>query len=839
MFGIRVSLIVVMAGLLLLTVLAVGYSILTLGKLRDTTTRLAAESLPNLLRAQQIADDLVGLGESLKAARSPATGKERQQRMADTHGWIDRLRAEVDKLATVGQLHVTDDPGAIHVHIARELDALTQALDRFDQILVKRITVTENREALRQQIREAYAAYVLAVDDANRQMRALVARTLAIDLPAARSEGHLEQRLDAFQDREMSWLGTTQDLRTDGREFNSIAEAAMAASEPAALKALAAQSSTVLLRMSLYKRLPDSPVVRTLAIRTAEFTRFFTGDPRRTPLATRQEELDLERGSIVAFAKMQEIHEDLRRNSGRLVAALGAGTGRAVQHTNRIVDLANRCLLGFSLIAALIALASIRYVITAKIKRIEGLTASMLQAASEAEDGQQSSLDSRMRAIVRGSGRDEIAAMGEALLALIEVVAQQDRARALADRTAQEMLRESEQRLRQIINLVPHFIFAKDIDGHYILVNQALADAYGTTVEALTGKKDADFAASAEEAEHFRADDLAVIRSGQPKLIAEEPITDAAGRVRLLRTMKIPFTFSGTSSPAVLGVCENITERKRLEAERTRLEAQVRHQQKLEAIGALASGVAHEINNPITGIMNYAQLIADTTAPGSQAAGYAGEIIGETERVATIVRNLLQFARQEKQAHSPARIQDLTEQTLSLLRAVFRRDQIALAVDVPADLPTLKCRSQQIQQVLMNLLTNARDALNEKYPGYHADKTIRVSVRLFEQDDRRWLRMTVADRGAGIPAEIRDRIFDPFFTTKPRDQGTGLGLSISHGIVKDHHGALHFETAPGTGTQFHLDLPVDNGWTVEGEKEQEAEGRGAGGRGSARGKRET
>jgi signal transduction histidine kinase len=298
-----------------------------------------------------------------------------------------------------------------------------------------------------------------------------------------------------------------------------------------------------------------------------------------------------------------------------------------------------------------------------------------------------------------------------------------------------------------------------------------------------------------------------------------------------------------------------LEDQKRVEAALRESEAQLRQQQKLEAIGTLASGVAHEINNPISGIMNYAQLIADTVEPGSQTAQYAGEIVHETERVATIVRNLLQFARQEKQAHSPARLADIVEQTLSLLRAVLRRDQIALTVDVPDDLPPLKCRSQQIQQVLMNLLTNARDALNAKYPGYDPGKTIHITAREVSnicdlqlpicdlksqgtgpsianrksqigndpevpapqsqianpksQIPTRWLRLTVADQGIGIPPEIQGRIFDPFFTTKPRDKGTGLGLAVSHGIVQDHHGVLHFETEVGQGTQFHVDLPAD------------------------------
>ncbi|MBW1750813.1 MAG: GHKL domain-containing protein, partial [Deltaproteobacteria bacterium] len=262
-----------------------------------------------------------------------------------------------------------------------------------------------------------------------------------------------------------------------------------------------------------------------------------------------------------------------------------------------------------------------------------------------------------------------------------------------------------------------------------------------------------------------------------------------------------------------LSIFRDITERVKAEAKKRELEAYLRQQQKLESIGTLASGVAHEINNPITGIMNYAQLIHDRLDPGEgRLREFSAGIIEETERVAEIVRNLLAFSRQDEQAHSPARMADIVDKTLSLIRAVIRRDQITLEVDLPDDLPTIKCRSQQIQQVLMNLLTNARDALNEHYPEYDPDKVISVTVHPFEKDGRPWLRTTVEDHGVGIPEEIRERIFDPFYTTKDRTQGTGLGLSISLGIVQDHHGELTFESEENQFTRFYLDLPVDNGW---------------------------
>lgn len=259
----------------------------------------------------------------------------------------------------------------------------------------------------------------------------------------------------------------------------------------------------------------------------------------------------------------------------------------------------------------------------------------------------------------------------------------------------------------------------------------------------------------------------------------------------------------------MLGTHTDITELKRLEQERSNMEAQLRQQQKLESLGTLAGGVAHEINNPINGIMNYAQLMLDRLDPASPLLEFAGEIIHETQRVATIVRDLLTFARNEKQHHSPARVVDIVESTLTLIRTVIRHDHIELTVDVPSDLPQLRCRSQQIQQVLMNLMTNARDALNERYPGHHDNKVLKVTARSMLQEGHPWIRLSVEDHGAGISPEVRERMFDPFFTTKPRDRGTGLGLSISHSIVKEHLGQITAECIPGVATMLHVDLPAE------------------------------
>ncbi len=384
--------------------------------------------------------------------------------------------------------------------------------------------------------------------------------------------------------------------------------------------------------------------------------------------------------------------------------------------------------------------------------------------------------------------------------------------RDITDRVrAEEALKDSEERYRRLVELSPNAIFIHS-QGRLTFVNAYGAEMVGAeSPEDILGRPLADFVhPDSREAVMHRVKNM--MDAGRPVPAMEERFLRLDGRAIEVEVWATPFSDKG--EPAVIGVARDISGEKRGELERRNLEAQLRHQQKLESIGTLASGVAHEINNPINSIMNYADLISSKKGQDSMTAEFADEISNECERIAKIVKNLLAFARQEKETHSPASMHDIVSRSVSLFRTALRKNQIKLEWNVPEDLPKIKCRSQQIQQVLVNLIVNARDALNERYEGYHEDKLIRIQAEPIEIEGRDYIRTTVEDHGAGIPEEMQDRIFDPFFTTKSRDIGTGLGLSVSHGIVKEHKGELSVESVVNRYTRFHMDIPMDNGWKI-------------------------
>ncbi|HNT27139.1 MAG TPA: PAS domain-containing protein [bacterium] len=361
-------------------------------------------------------------------------------------------------------------------------------------------------------------------------------------------------------------------------------------------------------------------------------------------------------------------------------------------------------------------------------------------------------------------------------------------------RKAELALRESERLLRQIIDLVPHFIFAKDRDGRFILINRAVADNYGTTVEELTGKKDADFARSEEEVEHFRADDLAVIDSGTPKFIPDEPITNAEGDIRSLTTVKIPFSFSGKK--AVLGVSVDITERKRLWDEAQKV-------QRLEALGVLAGGLAHDFNNLLSGIFGFIEL-ARKVSKDPRTANYLDEALHSMARARGLTRQILTFA---KGGAPNCRTSFLQPLVLDTARFTLSGSLISFTADLSNDLPPCDHDPDQIGQVINNILLNAQQAMP-------AGGTVEMAGRvvLVAEEDipslapGRYIALSLSDHGIGIPAEILPRIFDPFFTTKQK--GSGLGLAVSHSIVRQHGGTITVRSEPGKGTTFTIYLPV-------------------------------
>lgn len=263
----------------------------------------------------------------------------------------------------------------------------------------------------------------------------------------------------------------------------------------------------------------------------------------------------------------------------------------------------------------------------------------------------------------------------------------------------------------------------------------------------------------------------------------------------------------------VIGAATNVTVSERLKAERAQVEAHLWQQQRLESIGTIARGVAHEINNPVNVVLNYAQILAEDSSLPTSARGQAQEIVEAAESVAHTVHNLLRFAEPQGVSFLPASSRDLVMDLLGVFSSLIEKDHILLEVDVPADLPPVRCRGPQVQQVLLNLVLNAQEALNDRYPGPHPDKRLRIEAR--EEPGAR-VRLTVQDAGPGVPPSVAHRVFEPFFTTRSRSRHSGLGLSVSYGIAREHGATLTFDEAPGGGARFHLVLPT----AVEGPRRQ-------------------
>jgi two-component system NtrC family sensor kinase len=230
------------------------------------------------------------------------------------------------------------------------------------------------------------------------------------------------------------------------------------------------------------------------------------------------------------------------------------------------------------------------------------------------------------------------------------------------------------------------------------------------------------------------------------------------------------------------------------------VQTQAARQQRLASVGQLAAGVAHEINNPLGGIMTFASLVLEDLRPGDPHREELEEVVRQAVRCRKIVTGLLEFSRRRETQMGPANINEVIFRTLTLLetQAIFHDVHVRRRFD--PNMPTTIMDESQMQQVMMNLILNAVDAMEG-----HGDLTIETRHSTLKRE----IFIRIADTGCGIPEEIREAIFDPFFTTKDPGKGTGLGLSVACRIVQEHGGRTEIESEVGKGTAFTIYLPME------------------------------
>jgi PAS domain S-box-containing protein len=368
----------------------------------------------------------------------------------------------------------------------------------------------------------------------------------------------------------------------------------------------------------------------------------------------------------------------------------------------------------------------------------------------------------------------------------------------------EETLEKQRAFLRQVIDIDPNFIFAKDRQGRFTLVNQAVADAYGTTVEDLIGKTDADFNLNREEVEFFHRMDLEVMDTLKARFIPEEHLTDAKGEVRWLQTVKCPILDKDGFANQVLGASTDITQRKRAESELQRNRQELAHVTRISTMGELATSLAHELNQPLTAILSNAQaaqrFMAANPADLEEVREILKDIVQDDSRASKVIQRMRALVKKEEVAFVSLDLADVIRDVVLLLRGDALLHSVRVLLDLNPGLPTVRGDKVQLQQVVLNLLLNSFDALRDCMVNERE-----VNVRA-ELEGEGMLRVAVRDRGPGLSGDKIDKIFQPFYTTK-RD-GLGMGLSISRSIIEAHGGRLWAENNPDRGATLYFSMPV-------------------------------
>ena len=367
-------------------------------------------------------------------------------------------------------------------------------------------------------------------------------------------------------------------------------------------------------------------------------------------------------------------------------------------------------------------------------------------------------------------------------------------------RLALAALEESERRYRTLFDRAGDVVFVVSPQGRFLDVNRAACERRGYARTELLGMGPADINAPPfcdQVPERIQR------TLEQGSLLFETEYLSRDGRRVPVEVHSCLTEYDGR--PAILGVVRDLTERKRLEE-------QLRQAQKMEAMGRLAGGVAHDFNNLLTVIGGYANMALRTLPPDDSLRRELGRIVDAAERAATLTRQLLAFSRRASWQPVTVNLNQVVENFLKMLERMLGED-IRTVVQLAPDLHPVLADPGQLEQVLMNLAVNARDAM----PAGGQLLIATANTRLEQADvcdlggDLRpgdYVQLTVSDDGVGMDEETRQHVFEPFFTTKPAGKGTGLGLAVVFGIVTQHGGCIAVDSQPGRGTTFRIYLPA-------------------------------
>ena len=375
-----------------------------------------------------------------------------------------------------------------------------------------------------------------------------------------------------------------------------------------------------------------------------------------------------------------------------------------------------------------------------------------------------------------------------------------------------EELRQAQlevERILDLYNSAPIGYLTADDRGVIVEANQTVATLLGVSKTALQVQPLAGFMTSHDADELHRH--YQHVLSTNTQQMCELHLQSQSGPPRDIRLESICVRMAQRHIPQFRTALVDITEHKHAEDERQRLEAQLRQSQKLEAIGTLAGGIAHEFNNILAGLLGFATLLHREVPPESRAGSYVQQVLQAGRRAKDLVQQLLTFSRAESLTQEPLQVVSVVQEALTLLRASLP-STIDIQYHVSEPGMMVYANPTQLHEVVMNLGANADYAMRET--GGH----LIVSLDPVEVDAAfaaahpplspgRHVCLTMGDTGSGIASEVMGRIFEPFFTTKPIGEGTGMGLAIAHGIITSHGGTITVESSRGSGTQFAIYLP--------------------------------